>query len=76
MLEWLRGQEVLRRLPVIVLTSSREPSDINRAYDLGADSYLVKPVSFEALLEMVRVLERFWIALTERPEPPRARPPR
>ena len=75
-LEWLRGQEVLRRLPVIVLTSSREPSDINRAYDLGANSYLVKPVSFEALLEMVRVLERFWIALTERPEPPRARPPR
>ena len=50
--------------------------DINRAYDLGANSYLVKPVSFDALLEMVQVLERYWIALAERPEAPRARPPR
>ena len=75
-LEWLRAQEDLRRLPVVVLTSSREPADINRAYDLGANSYLVKPVSFDALLEMVQVLERYWIVLAERPEAPRARPPR
>ena len=75
-LEWLRAQDDLRRLPVVVLTSSREPTDINRAYDLGANSYLVKPVSFDALLEMVQVLERYWIALAERPEAPRARPPR
>ena len=75
-LEWLRAQDDLRRLPVVVLTSSREPNDINRAYDLGANSYLVKPVSFDALLEMVQVLERYWIALAERPEAPRARPPR
>jgi CheY-like chemotaxis protein len=72
-LAWLRAQEELRRLPVVVLTSSREPRDINRAYDLGANSYLVKPVSFDALLEMVQVLERFWMALAERPEAPRAR---
>lgn len=75
-LEWLRAQEDLRRLPVVVLTSSREPTDINRAYDLGANSYLVKPVSFDALLDMVQVLERYWLALAERPEAPRARPPR
>ena len=75
-LEWLRAQDDLRRLPVVVLTSSREPTDINRAYDLGANSYLVKPVSFDALLEMVQVLERYWIALAERPEAPRARSPR
>lgn len=75
-LEWLRAQDDLRRLPVVVLTSSREPADINRAYDLGANSYLVKPVSFDALLEMVQVLERYWIALAEKPEAPRARPPR
>jgi DNA-binding NarL/FixJ family response regulator len=61
---------------VVVLTSSREPRDINRAYDLGANSYLVKPVSFEALLDMVQVVERYWLALAERPEAPRARPPR
>lgn len=75
-LEWLRAQEGLRRLPVVVLTSSREPRDINRAYDLGANSYLVKPVSFDALLEMVQVIERYWLGLTERPEAPRAHPPR
>jgi CheY-like chemotaxis protein len=75
-LEWLRGQDDLKRLPVVVLTSSREPTDINRAYDLGANSYLVKPVSFDALLEMVQILERYWIALAERPEAPRARSPR
>jgi CheY-like chemotaxis protein len=75
-LAWLRDQEDLRRLPVVVLTSSREPSDINRAYDLGANSYHVKPVSFDALLEMVQVVERYWLALAERPEAPRARPPR
>jgi len=76
-LEWLRAQaEELRRLPVVVFTSSREPRDINRAYELGANSYLVKPVSFDALLDLVRALEHYWLALTERPEAPRARPPR
>ena len=76
-LEWLRAQEEgLRRLPVVILTSSREPRDINRAYELGANSYLVKPVSFDALLEMVQALEHYWLALTERPEGPRARTPR
>jgi len=75
-LAFMREQEDLRRLPVVVLTSSREPRDINRAYDLGANSYLVKPVSFENLLDMVRTLERFWLVLAERPETPRAHPAR
>jgi len=76
-LEWLRGQEEgLRRLPVVVLTSSKEPRDVNRAYELGANSYLVKPVSFEALLELVKAVERYWLILTERPEAPSARPSR
>jgi CheY-like chemotaxis protein len=75
-LAWLREQEGLRRLPVVVLTSSREPNDINRAYDLGANSYLVKPVSFDTLLDMVQVLERYWLALAERPEAARAHPSR
>jgi CheY-like chemotaxis protein len=76
-LQWLRAQaEDLKRLPVVVLTSSREPRDINRAYELGANSYLVKPVSFDALLDLVQLLERYWLALAERPEGPRARHPR
>ncbi|RJP31659.1 MAG: response regulator [Actinobacteria bacterium] len=67
-LEWLREQPYLRRLPVVVLTSSRESSDINRAYDNGANSYLVKPGSFEDLLTMVESLNMYWVILNERPE--------
>src|SRR5947207_15017530 len=48
-LAWVRQQPTLKRLPVVVLTSSEESADINRAYDLGANSYLVKPVAFDAL---------------------------
>lgn len=67
-LEWLRGQPILKRLRVVVLTSSKEPKDINRAYELGANSYLVKPVAFESLVEMVKSLDLYWMLLSERPE--------
>lgn len=67
-LAWLRQQEGLRRLPVVVLTSSRESADVNRAYDLGANSYLVKPVTFDALLELVQTLQLYWLMLNEKPE--------
>ena len=67
-LSWLREQPGLKRLPVVVLTSSQEPSDVNRAYDLGANSYLVKPVAFDALLEMVRMVGLYWLTLNVRPE--------
>ena len=67
-LEWLRKQDGLKRLPVVVLTSSRESSDVNRAYDLGANSYLVKPVDFDPLLEMVKTLGLYWVMMNERPD--------
>jgi len=66
-LEWLRRQPMLKRLTVVVLTSSQQSSDINRAYDLGANSYLVKPVTFDALVEMVKGLNFYWIILNEKP---------
>ncbi len=66
-LEWLRRQPRLRRLPVIIFTSSREGSDIARAYELGANSYLVKPVSFDQLKEMVRDVNHYWLELNENP---------
>ncbi|MBE0432142.1 response regulator [candidate division WOR-3 bacterium] len=62
-LEWLRQQRRLKRLPVVVLTASSESSDINRAYDLGANSYLVKPVTFDALVEMVKTLNMYWLIM-------------
>jgi CheY-like chemotaxis protein len=67
-LQWLRGQEGLRRTPVVVLTSSRESEDLDRAYDLGANSYLVKPVSADALCEMVQGLQLYWLILNEQPQ--------
>ena len=67
-LEWLRDQPSLKRLPVIVLTSSKEAVDINRAYELGANSYLVKPMAFDDLLNMIKALNLYWLILNEKPE--------
>jgi CheY-like chemotaxis protein len=67
-LEWLKRQPMIKRLPVVVLTSSKENTDINRAYDLGANSYLVKPVDFDPLLEMVKRLGLYWTLTNEKPE--------
>jgi len=65
-LEWLRSQPGLRRLPVVVLTSSMESTDVRKAYDLGCNSYLVKPVSFEGLLDAVKALGVYWLTLNRR----------
>ena len=68
-LKWLRAQNNgLKRLPVVVLTSSREPADINRAYELGANSYLVKPVVFEEFTALLKQLQVYWLMLSEHPE--------
>jgi CheY-like chemotaxis protein len=69
-LEWVRRQPGLKHIPVIVLTSSKESSDISRAYALGANSYLVKPVGFEGLLELVKTIGMYWIILNKGPEAP------
>lgn len=66
-LEWLRQQVGLRRMPVVVLTSSKEDPDINRAYELGANTYLVKPVKFEGLLDMIKTLHLYWLVIAEKP---------
>ena len=67
-LAWLRQQPILARLPVVILTSSRQVADINRVYDLGANSYLVKPVAFDALLEMIKTVSLYWLILNEKPD--------
>jgi CheY-like chemotaxis protein len=68
-LSWLRAQPGLKRLPVVVLTSSNELLDVNLAYDLGANSYLVKPVAFDALLQMLKTLNLYWHNINEHPTP-------
>ena len=66
-LVWLRQQPRLKRLLVTVLTSSDQPQDINRAYDLGANSYLLKPHTSEHLSDLVRHLQKYWLELNHGP---------
>jgi CheY-like chemotaxis protein len=69
-LRWVKERTGLKRIPIVVLTSSKNDDDVNRAYELGANSYVVKPVSFETLLELVKSLELYWLVLNERPNLP------
>ena len=66
-LRQLRADEQLKRLPVVVLTSSREESDLARSWDLGVNAYVVKPVDSEQFFTAVKTLGRFWAVLNETP---------
>ncbi len=66
-LSWVRSQPGLRRLPVVLLTTSDEPADINRAYDLGVNSYAVKPAAFGGLLDLLKRLESWWLTANQGP---------
>lgn len=68
-LEWLRSQPDWKKLIVVVLTSSNLAADVNRAYELGTNSYLVKPGDFERLIELVRTLDSYWRRLNTPPAP-------
>ncbi len=75
-LAWVRQQPRLRRLPITMLTSSSHREDIDTAYDLGANSYLVKPSSIDELVELARAIEIYWLKSNARPgaAPPRGEP--
>lgn len=60
-LAWLRAHEGTRRMPVLVLTASEQPGDVERAYELGASGFLVKPSSVEELVELLDAVKRFWL---------------
>lgn len=67
-LMWLRQQPGIKRLPVVVLTASQEYIDINNVYDLGVNAYIVKPVAFNDLVEIVKTLNLHWIIFNEKPQ--------
>ncbi|AOF84404.1 response regulator [Hydrogenophaga sp. RAC07] len=66
-LQKLKSHSEFRRIPVVVLTSSRENSDLKTAYDLGVNSYIEKPVSFSKFIEVAEHIELYWCLLNERP---------
>ena len=66
-LKELKTSEGLRRIPVVILTTSNAEDDITQAYDLGANSYLIKPVEFQALSEMLDALGKYWVTWNQSP---------
>lgn len=66
----IRGDPALSRIPVVVLTTSGADEDIARSYDLGANSYIRKPVSFEGLVHAITTLGQYWFELVELPRGP------
>jgi CheY-like chemotaxis protein len=63
----VKSTPILKRLPVVILTSSKDEGDRALSYDIGANSYLVKPVSFEGFLGVVRQIEGYWLSLNVAP---------
>ena len=57
----------LRRIPIVVLTTSKAEEDILRSYDLGVNSYVTKPVTFKSLVELIKVLGQYWFEVVELP---------
>lgn len=65
----IRSEEALKLIPVVMLTSSPEQRDLEAAYQLGVNSYVVKPVDFENFLEVISNLGLYWLARNEVPNP-------
>ncbi len=63
----IKGDPDLRRIPVVVLTTSKAEEDVFRSYDLGANSYITKPVTFDSLVNVVRSLAEYWFGIVMLP---------
>ena len=63
----IKADPELRRIPIVVMTTSKAEEDIFRSYDLGASSYITKPVTFDRLVELMKTLGHYWIEFVELP---------
>jgi CheY-like chemotaxis protein len=68
-LKEIKANPDLRRIPIVVLTTSKAEEDILRTYDLGVNSYVTKPVTFQSLVDTIKVLGRYWFEIVELPPP-------
>lgn len=66
-LEEIKNSPALRRIPVVILTTSKAEEDMLRGYDLGAASYITKPVTFDSLVELMKALGKYWVEFVETP---------
>lgn len=66
-LKAIKTNEHTRRIPVVIMTSSQEETDVARSYDLGVNSYVVKPVDFHAMTELARQAGYYWLAINRSP---------
>jgi CheY-like chemotaxis protein len=66
-LEEIKQDPEFRTIPVVVLTTSKADEDVYKSYDLGVNSYIVKPVTFEALVDILQTLEKYWFEIVELP---------
>jgi CheY-like chemotaxis protein len=64
-LKEIKSNPDLRRIPVVILTTSKEEADILSTYDLGANSFIKKPVTFESLVDVVKTLAKYWFQIVE-----------
>ena len=69
-LKEIKSDPGMREIPIVVLTTSGAQEDVLRTYDLGVNSFITKPVTFEALVEVVRTLGRYWFEIVELPTHP------
>ncbi|MEW6467639.1 MAG: response regulator [Bacteroidota bacterium] len=67
-LKEIKADPRLRSIPIIILTTSKAEEDILRTHNLGVNSYIAKPVSFEAMVEVMKTLNRYWFEIVELPE--------
>ncbi len=70
-LKEIKSDPDLRQIPIVVMTTSKAEEDILRTYDLGVNSFITKPVTFEGLVEVVKMLGRYWFQIVELPPPSR-----
>ena len=67
-LKEIKADPELRRIPVVVMTTSKAEEDVYRSYDLGASSFITKPVTFDRLVELMRTMGQYWVEFVELPD--------